>query len=137
MKIDPDPEKQESLLDAVLRDESWVATSAGFKAEAMLAFRARQRLRRITRWAGCMMTLAAGVLCAMHWLGYSLPSSQRQVIVKKLEAAKEPGHMQFLTDEELLASFPKASCILAEIDGKKELVFLDANLERTYVAEAR
>jgi hypothetical protein len=56
--------------------------------------------------------------------------------LEKPEPAKESEHLQFLTDEEVLASFPKGSCILAEIDGQKELVFLDANLGRTYMARS-
>ncbi len=40
------------------------------------------------------------------------------------------------SDEELLALFPRGSCILAEIDGRKELVFLDPKLERLYLSRA-
>ena len=136
MRIDPDLEKEDPLLDAVLRNENWASTNANFKAEAMSAFRARQRQRRVTRWGGCIVALAAGVLCAAHWLGRSPASPQPQVIVQRPEPTKGPERTRYLTDEELLASFPKGSCVLVEIDGKKELVFLDANLERTYLARS-
>ena len=40
---------------------------------------------------------------------------------------------RFLTDEQLLASFPDGSCFIAEIDEHKELVFLDPKLDRVYL----
>ena len=38
----------------------------------------------------------------------------------------------FITDDQLLLLFPKGSCVLAEVNGQKELVFLDANVKREY-----
>jgi len=53
------------------------------------------------------------------------------------EVPKAPDKPRRLTDKELVAAFPKGSCFIAEVDGKKELVFLDPKLERTYVARSR
>jgi hypothetical protein len=39
-----------------------------------------------------------------------------------------------LTDAELIAAFPKGSCFIAEVDGKKELIFLDPKAGHDYVA---
>jgi hypothetical protein len=52
------------------------------------------------------------------------------------EAPKTPDAPRRLTDEELVAAFPKGSCFIAEVDGKKELVFLDPKVQRTYVARS-
>ena len=49
---------------------------------------------------------------------------------------KAPDKPRHLTDAELVAAFPKGSCFIAEVDGRKELVFLDPQVERTYVARS-
>jgi hypothetical protein len=41
-----------------------------------------------------------------------------------------------LTDAELVAAFPKGSCFIAEVDGKKELVFFDPKVEHACVARS-
>ena len=55
------------------------------------------------------------------------------------QAAPSTGNLKksiYLTDDELLALFPEGSCFLAEVDGKKEQVFLDPEVQRQYVSEA-
>jgi hypothetical protein len=37
----------------------------------------------------------------------------------------------------VFAPFPKGSCFIAEVDGKKELVFFDPKVERDFVARSR
>ena len=134
MNRNPDPEREDPLLDAVLRDENWQTTSASFKAEALGTFRARQRQRRLLRCTGWAMVLAAVVVGAVHWFGH-LAAPPRRLAVNQNGGPKESGNPRFLTDEELLASFPKGSCFLAEIDGQEELVFLDLGAERVFVAD--
>jgi hypothetical protein len=68
MRTNPDPEQDDALLDALLRDENWQSASAALKAEALGTFRARQRVRRLTRWAGSMVALAAVMAGLVHWL---------------------------------------------------------------------
>ena len=80
------------------------------------------------------MVLAAVVAGAMHWFGH-LAAPHPRLAVNQNGGPKESGNPRFLTDEELLASFPKGSCFLAEIDGQEQLVFLDANAEREFVAD--
>jgi len=133
MNTNPDPEREDALLNTVLRDESWQGTSAAFKAEAMGTFRARQRVRRLARWTSGALVLAAVVAGAVHWLGRPA-KAPRQLAVKQAKPPEQTEKPRYLTDEELLASFPKGSCFLAEVDGKKELIFLDPNVERIYLA---
>jgi hypothetical protein len=135
MRTNSDPESEEALLDAVLRDENWQTASASFKAEALETFRARQRVRRLTRWAGSLAALAAVIAGVAHWFG-PRGTASRPIMVAHVEAPKAPAKPRHLTDAELVAAFPKGSCFIAEVDGMKQLVFLDPKLERTYVARS-
>ena len=47
--------------------------------------------------------------------------------------ASEPKGARNLTDEELIASFPPNTCLLAEVEGRKILVFRDATLRKQYL----
>lgn len=130
--MNPDPERDDALLDAMLCDESWQAASAACKSEALRTFRVRQRIRRLTRWAGSAGVLAAVIAVAAHWLGWrAAPPRPVTLAHAMLPAAPAPRR---LTDAELVAAFPKGSCFIAEVDGKKELVFFDPNVERACVA---
>ena len=135
MRANSDPEREDALLDAMLRDETWQAASAGFKAEALRTFHARQRVRRLTRWAGSVAALAAVIAGVVHWLDRPTPAP-RQIRVALIEAPRAPEKPRHLTDQDLVAAFPKGSCFIAEVDGKKELVFLDPALQHTYVARS-
>jgi hypothetical protein len=133
MRTNPDPEREDALLDATLRDEAWLSASATFKAEALRTFRTRQRIRRLTRWAGSVAALAAVLAGLAHWVGRPAPAP-RQVMVALTQAPKAPDKPRHMTDQDLVAAFPKGSCFIAEVDGRKELVFFDPEVERTYVA---
>jgi len=133
MKTNRDFEGYDPLLNAVLGDESWQTANAAVKAAALGAFQARQRARRAMQWTGCVVALAVAIACGAHWLSRSVKPPQ-QIAAKPADAPREPLTQRSLTDAELVASFPEGSCFLAEIDGKKKLVFLDQAVERRYVA---
>jgi len=135
MRTNADPERDDALLDAMLCDESWQAASAAFKAEALRTYRVGQRNRRLTRWAGSVAGLAAAIVLAGHWLGWR-PAAPRPVTLAHAIVPKIAPPARHLTDAELVASFPKGSCFIAEVDGKKELVFFDPKVERAYVARS-
>ena len=135
MRTNSDPERNEALLDAMLQDEDWQIASAAFKAGALKTFRARQRLRRLTRWAGSVAALAVVTAGVVHWSGRPA-APPRQITIAQAEVPKAPDRPRRLTDSELVAAFPKGSCFIAEVDGKKELVFLDPKVERAYVARS-
>jgi hypothetical protein len=134
MKTDPEFESQEQpLIDATLQDESWQMASAGFKAEALKTFHARQRVRRLTRWAGAAAVLAVVVTgIAIH-----RPAKPERVATRTVHqavrASASTNAPEQLTDEQLLASFPKGSCFLAEVGGRKELVFYSEDAQHNYV----
>ena len=136
MRTNSDPEREDPLLDAVFGDETWQAASAAFKAEALRTFHARQRVRRLTRWAGSVAALAAVMAGVVHWISRPVAPLHPSTIAHT-EVPKAPDKPRGLTDQELVAAFPKGSCFIAEVDGQKRLVFLDPKLERTYVARTR
>ncbi len=134
MKTNPDPENDDVLLEAVLRDDGWLTANSAAKARALGVFRARQRVRRWTRWGGGVAALALTAACAAHWLaGPVAVSPQRRAIRTAEPPPVKPEKAKYLTDDELLALFPAGSCFLAEVDGKKKLVFFDPKVEREYV----
>ena len=125
--------KDAALVDAVLRDEDWQATQAALKLEVLEAFHARQRLRRFVRWGSLTALMVLGT-AALPWLHRS-PAPPLQGVAVYQPPPKANDQPGFLTDEQLLAAFPKGSCFIAEVDGRKELVFLDPEVERAYLAE--
>ena len=136
MKPNPSPGTEDPLLDAVLRDETWQITSTAFKAEALGVFRGRQRVRRATRWSGACFAFAVLLACGVHWSHRPEATPVSRAVTPR-EAPQPSGKPRYMTDRELLASFPEGSCFLAEIDGTKQLVFLDPEVERRYVANPR
>ena len=133
MRMNPDPERDDALLDALLRDENWENASAAFKAEALGTYRRRQRVRRLGRWAGSVAALAVVMAGILHWAGRPA-AGPRQMTMAHQATTGAPDKPRQLTDAELVAAFPKGSCFIAEVDGKKELVFFDPEVARSYVA---
>jgi hypothetical protein len=135
MRTNSDPERDDLLLDAMLQDETWHAANAAYKAEALRTFGVRQRVRRLTRWAGSVAALAAVTAGVVHWSGRPA-APPRQIAMAHAGVPKATDKPRLMTDAELVAAFPKGSCFIAEVDGKKELVFLDPNVKRAYVARS-
>ena len=133
MRTNIDPERDDALLDAMLRDESWQAASAAVKAQALQTFRTRQRVRRLARWTGSVAALVVAIVGVAHWFSRGTTPA-RPIMVAHITVPKAPDSPRHLTDAELVAAFPKGSCFIAEVDGRKELVFFDPEVERTYVA---
>jgi hypothetical protein len=134
MKKSSDPHTEQTLLDALLQDEAWRSGSAAFKAEALGAYQTHLRTRRLTRWSLGMVALAV-VTCMVHWLVEPAASPRRQSFASA-KVPKPAGQLRHLTDGELLAAFPKGSCFIAEVDGKKELIFVDPQAEHTFVVRS-
>jgi hypothetical protein len=133
MKPESEFEPEESLIEAALRDDGWQAANAAVKAEALKAFRGRQRARRLTRWAGTTAAVALAAGAAFHWLARRqdlAPTIATQPVPVKT-ATNSPAQ---LTDQQLLACFPQGTCFIAEVDGVKKLVFFNPDAERNYVA---
>src|SRR3974390_1159597 len=122
MKNVRESDSDQALLNAALGDEDWQALSSSVKREALAVMGAERRKRRLRLWVGQAACLAALLLGIGWWLRASPPSNS--------EAARRPGSSgpapvehQFISEQQMLAMFPSGSCVLAEVDGQKELVF--------------
>ena len=135
MNTNHDFGRDDALLKAVLGDEHWHTANAAGKAATLAAFQARQRARRAIQWAGCVAALAVALAGAAYRLGRSA-TPRPQMAAKPANVAQQPATRRYLTDAELIASFPQGSCFLAEVDGKKHLVFLNPDIERRYISKA-
>jgi hypothetical protein len=133
MKTNPDFE--DPLLDAVLGDDEWQAVNAAAKAKAMGAFHARQRRRRFIRGTSGIVALTAILAGGFYWVNRPTNNSSAKIIAVPEAPAKQPKTGRTLSDEQLLAAFPPGSCFIAEVNGRKELVFLEPEVERLYVAK--
>jgi hypothetical protein len=129
-----DSEQNDALLDAVLADQSWEETNNACKAAALGTFRARQRTRRTIRWAACAAVLLAVIGGALYWHGHYSVTPAPQIAAQPPQSPERAETRRYLTDAELIAAFPEGSCFLAEIDGQKQLVFLNESVERQYVS---
>ncbi|MCU0784844.1 MAG: hypothetical protein MUF81_12540 [Verrucomicrobia bacterium] len=127
MKTFPDPAPNDALLDAVLGDEQWQTTSASARRAASAHLRSRRRQRRIGQWTVGVLA-ATGLVAGSLWL--PRPGGKPAVRVASLQNAPAPTtQSKTLTGEELVALFPKGSCVIAEINGRKELVFFNKDIE--------
>jgi hypothetical protein len=127
MKTVPDPDKDGALLEAVLRDEQWQAASASARREAVACLQTRRRRRQIGQWA-CGVVAATCLIACPIWL--ARPGGKHAPPALANETVPVPEHRSTnLSDGQLLAMFPKGSCVIAEVNGRKELVFLDKEIE--------
>ena len=73
-----------------------------------------------------------GLLIAMTITIWLVPPIGKRVPVAWPPQANTPVTTldeQLLSDKELVSLFPKGSCVIAEINGRKELVFFDPQIE--------
>jgi len=133
MNNDPEPRKDEFLLDAVLRDDAWQAVDQDMRSVAVGAFRRHQRRRRQLRWAaGTFALMTAIALTLRNW---RQPTAVNPASVGvRVTQSSNPGNIHYLSDEELLKLFPPGSCLFVEINDQKQLIFLDREVEQTQVA---
>lgn len=114
----------DGLLNTVVADDDWLALNASLKREALTAMgvaRRRRRLQVVLCQAACAVALFTGVT---WWLRSSVPSEIAVTPRGSHSVVATKG--QFISEEEMLEAFPPGSCVVAEIDGQKTLVFFDA-----------
>ena len=140
MKRDFDEAK---LLDAVLADESWESCNARLHGDALAALRAGKKSR--ARWMTAAQIMALAALLGAMWWSFSgprdVPGSQqlrrdtafanlsqadlRSDVLRTGDVSRSADNVPYITEEQMLAMFPEGSCVLAEVDGQKQLVVLD------------
>lgn len=132
MKTPTDPDDPNPLLDAVLEDHEWRRAQSDIKAEALTEFRRARQRARFTP-----LGLAAGLvlLAAMTTFHFLRPPADQTDVApgwRPFSGESAPS-LTTLTDAELINAFPQGSCVIADIDGETQLVFLDPEDESRYL----
>jgi hypothetical protein len=134
------PKDKQKLLNDVLGDEAFAGFDDGLKGRALGEFR-RARFIRRARAVSVMALAAAGLgsfwlLSWQHPAGGNLSSNDVAELGTMTTDAETGGPKPFtariINEEQLLAVFPKDSCFIAEVDGKKTLVFRDPQVRKQY-----
>jgi hypothetical protein len=138
---DERPEPKQLLLEDLLADDPAGRNSA--KQHAMAAFRRARLFKNVTRVSRVAALIAVLVVGAFLFRAQPVkdrPSSQelrgmpdRTVEQEPTSGTADSRALPTLSDEELLASFPPHSCYLAEVDGRKILIFADSSLQKKYL----
>jgi len=156
MKTGPEHNPDDALLDAVLGDEAWTMQSLDAKKAGMAALRQTRRRRMAMRFAqaAVIALLAAGVIwmpsahekdspsaintASLTGQSQSSPAATHPVQVANVEAIPvnpSPGNptqsvqTHYISEDDMLALFPKGSCTVAVVNGRKELIFFDTTIE--------
>jgi len=125
MKKDREPNDVDGLLNAVLTDDDWRALNFSLRREALAAVGAARRRRRLLLCLGQVACAAALLIGAGRWL---LPATPGNVPVPETSGRSVSARTEgpFISEEEMLAMFPPGSCVVAEVNGQKTLLFFDA-----------
>jgi hypothetical protein len=123
---------KQRLLNDLLQDDASHEWCADGKEKALAAFRQARLWKRVglvSRLAAVIAGLAGGAFlyCTHLWKNSPVPP------VNELASQPVAAPLPTLTDDQLLASFPANTCYLAEVDGRKILVFVDPELQKKYV----
>jgi predicted PurR-regulated permease PerM len=129
MKTNPEDLK---LLNAALADESWQSFQSYLCAQTTDALRSSRRRRLALSYT---LQLAAVILViATVWSTFSQRSRtlsprqtqpQLQVNSEAPTISASASNPSYITQDQMLAMFPKDTCVFAEINGQPELVFFD------------
>ncbi|HTB62415.1 MAG TPA: hypothetical protein VK737_02405 [Opitutales bacterium] len=147
MKNEPEPNRDDALLDAVLGGDTWPELNAAAKNAALAEFHVVQRRRRVRIWlaqAAAIMLLAAGVAWWPHATttapapkpttfatnnmtkqATAIPTQTATALTAK-PVATGP---HYISEAEMLALFPQGSCTIAEVNGQQQLLFFDHKVE--------
>jgi hypothetical protein len=125
MKTEREPNEIDGLLNAVLGDDEWRTLNSALKNEALAAMGATRRRRRLLFRMGQAACAAALLVGAGWWLLPPDPGYRAVATISRQSASPGTGK-QFVSEEEMLAMFPAGSCVVAEVNGQKTLVFFDA-----------
>jgi len=134
---------KQKLLNEVLGEDSFQAFNDGLKQHALREFRRARLVRRIAS----VSMIAAGLVAVAFvssqlFHGQTSPAPANAATAKiarapipsaDLEKGNGAVMQDTLTDEQLVASFPSNSCFLAEVEGRKILVFRNPGLKKQFL----
>lgn len=109
----------------MLADDDWHTLNCSLKREALAAIGAARQRRCLLLWMGQAACAALLLVGAGWWLR---PPTRGDVPVAATSGQLPPPHTEehFISEKEMLAMFPAGSCVVAEVNGQKTLVFFDA-----------
>ena len=133
-------DEKRRLLNEVFRTDSLDAFSGQLKERAWAEFRRARFMRRIALISGAAAAVTALVAGGLLFRASERNKTRDLATMPVRTESKQPTAVQAeapandatLTDEQLLAFFPADSCFIAEVDGRKILVFRDAELRKKY-----
>jgi len=125
MKNARESHEVDNLLNAVLADDDWHALNSSLKREALATIGVARRRRRLRLWTGRVACAALLLIGAVWLLRPPAPGPAAAASSSGIPASPAAG-IQYISEEEMLAMFPPGSCVVAEVNGQKELVFFDA-----------
>ena len=139
MNNEPSDEKRR-LLNEVFRTDSFDAFSGQLKERAWAEFRRARFIRRIALISGAAAAVTALVAGGLLFRASERNKTRSLATIPVRTQSKRPTAVQAgaptndatLTDEQLLAFFPADSCFIAEVDGRKILVFRSPELRQKY-----
>ena len=121
------------LLDVALADETWEGYQASLRSRGLATVRAARRSRTrliLTGQISALLILSAAVWWNLGARSRSSSDNEARTISKSHAQntllVYSHDTAPYITEEQMLAMFPKGSCVLAEINGQKQLVLLDS-----------
>jgi hypothetical protein len=121
MKKTTEPRGQDDLFTNVMADEEFGAFSQSLKQQGLQQLRARSRSRR----RRVLITEAACVIALFAAISLYRPEKRVELSVATPSHISSGSAAHYITEDQMVAMFPKGSCVVAEVNGKKELVFLE------------
>jgi len=137
---DERPDEKRRLLNDVFRADSTDSFSGQLKERAWAELRRARFIRRITLISGSAIAVTALVAGGLLFRASERNKSRSLATIPVRTESNRPTPVQAeaptndaaLTDEQLLAFFPADSCFIAEVEGRKILVFRDPELRAKY-----
>lgn len=124
------PKNKQRLLDDVLREDSFAEFNGQLKRQALGAL---QRARLVRRIVGISSVATVAACIAIAGLVAVRSSSSSRLNQSPVLAAARSASPIEISEEQLVKMFPPDSCFVAEVNGKKMLVFRDAKLRAQYL----
>lgn len=125
--------KHEDLLKDVLLDEEFRGMEAETCRRALGALGERRRKRILLKSVTGTLALVAIITVSATLLDRMEQKAEKEQAVAPQKAPTSEGGIEALTDEELLRSFPPGSCALAEVNGRKVLVFRSEEMRERFL----
>ncbi len=124
-----DRSENHALIDGALADEAWSAFDSRLRHDALCSFAAAKNRRRTQSLA---LRICALLLLpiAVIFLTLRSDSTSKLTSVSNNNPLNPPpaAPRSVVSEQEMLAMFPPGSCLIAEINGQRQLVFLDPKL---------